>query len=324
MTSEIRSCCLDIRPYHRSFHQPLVTSHGEWSVRKGAIVRLSTSEQVGYGELAPIPWLGSETLGEALDFCNRLEGGLTSELLDAVPDSLPATQFALETAWTDLISTEPSVTTSPGDLPVCGLLPTGKAALQEWTTLVSRGYSTLKWKVGVADRTSELQWLQQLREALPSNIALRLDANGGLDTIAAVEWLHACDRLSIEFLEQPLPPAEFQTLLALNREFATPLALDESVATLRDLRQTVELGWTGIVVIKPSICGFPSRVQQFCSNHQLDVVLSSALETPIGQRAAQTLAGTIRSRRAIGFGADHLLQPVPDSWPACLWQTSTP
>ncbi|MEL7085223.1 MAG: o-succinylbenzoate synthase [Cyanobacteria bacterium J06597_1] len=325
----VRSCRLDIRTFRRPFVRPLVTSHGEWLVREGAIVRLSAQGRVGYGELAPIPWFGSESLAEALNCCASLEDCLTAERLAAIPDRFPATQFALESAWVDLglPESEPTSAASPSlhsDWPVCGLLPTGEAALQEWSSLLERGYTTLKWKIGVEERATELAWFYQLAEALPSNVVLRLDANGGLDMAGAIDWLQACDRLSIEYLEQPLPPTEFDALLRLQSEFATPIALDESVATLRDLQRCIARGWNGLVVVKPAICGFPSRAQQFCKTHHLDVVVSSALETPVGQHAALTFAREIGSHRALGFGVDHLLQPVLSNWPAGLWQTSTP
>ncbi|MGK7911956.1 MAG: o-succinylbenzoate synthase [Synechococcus sp.] len=328
-SSAIHCWRLDVRPYRRPFLQPLVTTHGQWSVRDGAIVRLSARGHVGYGELAPIPWFGSESLAEALDFCACLEGLLTVERLAEIPDRFPATQFALESAWSDWMFAESESVNSndldePSGLPVCGLLPTGEAALQAWPNLLERGYTTLKWKVGVVDRALELAWLHQLVKALPSDIALRLDANGGLDVTGAADWLQACDRLPIEFLEQPLPATEFENLLQLQHRFATPIALDEAVATLDDLLQCIARGWDGIVVIKPAICGFPSRVQQVCQAHQLDVVVSSVLETPVGQKAARLCAREIGSHRAVGFGIDHLLQPVPSHWPASLWQTSPP
>ena len=111
-------------------------------------------------------------------------------------------------------------------------------------------------------------------------------------------------------------------MLELANRFSTPIALDESVANLPDLRQCYERGWRGIFVVKPSICGSPSQLQDFCCQHNLDVVVSSALETAVGRTAAMNLACKIGVDRAIGFGVDRLLHPTPEPWPQCLWQTS--
>ncbi|PSR16406.1 hypothetical protein C8255_17945, partial [filamentous cyanobacterium CCP3] len=58
---------LAVRQYRRRFLKPLHTAHGLWIWREGLLVRLQDSlDRVGYGEIAPIPWFGSETLEEAL------------------------------------------------------------------------------------------------------------------------------------------------------------------------------------------------------------------------------------------------------------------
>ncbi|MEO0948813.1 MAG: o-succinylbenzoate synthase, partial [Cyanobacteria bacterium J06641_5] len=61
---------LHVRPYCRAFRQPLRTHHGIWEKRQGAIVRLETDTgRVGWGEIAPLPSFGSETLAAALQLC---------------------------------------------------------------------------------------------------------------------------------------------------------------------------------------------------------------------------------------------------------------
>ena len=212
MGSANLSCCqFDLRPYRRNFVKPLRTRYGQWSVREGAIVRLTGQDgRVGYGEIAPIPWFGSETLVQALEFCRSFKGSLSPERIDAVPSRLPACRFGLESAWNALQPDDPygntEVQSVPLSLSLCGLLPAGEAGLQEWRSLLDRGFTTLKWKIGVFDRLQEMNWLRQLRAMLPSEIELRLDANGGLEREGVVAWLQLCDRLHVEFLEQPLPP----------------------------------------------------------------------------------------------------------------------
>ena len=316
---------IDVRTYCRPFKQPLLTSRGQWGIRKGAIVRITHPEgAVGFGELAPIPWFGSESLAEALEYCHNLGGRWNPDLLDRMPERLPASRFALESAWLAIRGQDPS--RPPKDisnLPICGLLPSGQMALEKYPVLLQDGYSTLKWKIGVWPLQQEQVWLQELRASLPSHIMLRLDANGGLNPDETVQWLELCDRLGIEFLEQPLPASEFGTLLHLNQAFATPIALDESVSTFQDLRRHYQQGWRSIYVIKPAICGSPLKVSRFCLEHQLDVVLSSSLESPIGQQSCLKIADTIQSKRAIGFGIDRFLQPLPNNWPECLWLDSS-
>ncbi|MBE9151742.1 o-succinylbenzoate synthase, partial [Coleofasciculus sp. LEGE 07092] len=196
------------------------------------------------------------------------------------------------------------------------LLPTGKAALQSWQTAWNQGDRTFKWKIGVASLEDELKLFNQLVQALPVSIQLRLDANGGLTQHEAKQWLKVCDEVgSVEFLEQPLSPEKFEVMLAMSSHYSTPIALDESVATLAQLEECYQKGWRGIFVIKAAIAGSPKRLRQLCRNYELDTVFSSVFETAIGRQAALYLAAELsRCDRAVGFGVNHWFQEDYDEW----------
>jgi O-succinylbenzoate synthase len=89
----------EFRPIARKFWRSLLTSHGIWEVREAIIIRLTdTNGKVGWGEIAPISWFGSETLEQALDFCRQLPEEITQEIIYSIPDDLPACQFGFESA----------------------------------------------------------------------------------------------------------------------------------------------------------------------------------------------------------------------------------
>jgi o-succinylbenzoate synthase len=291
--------------YHRRFRQPLHTSHGLWAVRSGIIVRLidRISGRSEAGEIAPIDWFGSESLAEAIEWCQSIGEDLTMTQIQQIPDTLPACQFGCGSAAIAFDS--PPVNISP--IPTqSALLPTGAAAIDAWQALAAQGYSTFKWKIGVAPIAEEMAIWQQLMAALPASAKLRLDANGGLTYPQAVQWLERCDREPrIEFLEQPLAPDLISATIDLNRTFSTPIALDESVATFAKLRAVYHQGWRGIYVIKPGIAGFPWRLTGFITEHQLDVVFSSVLETSVGRSTAFELAAGLNLTRAMGFGVEN-------------------
>lgn len=200
----------------------------------------------------------------------------------------------------------------PSNLTYSGLLPAGKAALQQWETLWQQGYRTLKWKIGVYPIAEELAIFDLLGRSLPKSAKLRLDANGGLSYEEANLWLWTCDNLSaeqlleIEFIEQPLPVAQFDEMLELGSCYATAIALDESVATFNQLVACYEQGWRNIFALKPCIAGYPSRLRQFCQERNIDAVFSSVFETEVGRKAALNLAAELSYRdRAVGFGVNH-------------------
>jgi o-succinylbenzoate synthase len=291
--------------YHRRLRQPLHTSHGLWAVRSGIIVRLidRISGRSQAGEIAPIYWFGSESLADAIEWCQSIGDNLTISQIHQIPDILPACQFGCGSAAIAFDSPPANIPTLPT---LSALLPTGAAAIDAWQALAAQGYSTFKWKIGVAPIAEEMAIWQQLMAALPPSVKLRLDANGGLTYPQAVQWLEQCDREPrIEFLEQPLAPDLISATIDLNRTFSTPIALDESVATFAKLQAAYDRGWRGIYTIKPGIAGFPWRLARFITEHQLDVVFSSVLETSIGRSNAFELAAGLNLTRAMGFGVEN-------------------
>jgi len=373
---------LEFHPYQLPFKEPLITNHGSWSVREGIIICLTEesggSKQMSYGEIAPIPWFGSETIAESLQFCQQLAPKITSEDIWSIPDRLPATQFGFGSAWENLQSPlrDNNVESPPTPLKKGGeeivipfkfrysyLLQTGIAALNSWQIPWQQGYRTFKWKIGVAHIHQELDQLHQLINLLPVGAKLRLDANGGLNLEQAKLWLQECDQNNairntphpltpsptrgegehesltplsqngrgaggegsgmdkIEFLEQPLPVESFRDLLTLADSYETTIALDESVATLRQLKTCYAQGWRGVFVIKPSIAGYGDRLREFCQDHPIDVVFSSSLETAIGRSHALKLAQELNNpQRALGFGVDHWLGIDQETLIQQLWQ----
>jgi o-succinylbenzoate synthase len=257
--------------YQRPFLYPLQTAHGQWSVREGLIIQLI--DEVGsncWGEIAPIPWFGSESLEEAIEFCTSLGDSVSWPL--EIPDHLPATQFAFSAAIPyGYEPLEPVIE----DVAWSFLLPAGERVLKAWQRPWELGHRTFKWKIGVAGVTEELAIFDRLLADLPQGAKLRLDANAGLSYDDACTWLSSLPLNAVEFLEQPV--ASLTEMLRLTERFDIPLAVDELVSN--------EQGWRGIYVIKPCIAGSLGALTDFIQERQLDVVLSSSLESSIGQRA---------------------------------------
>lgn len=313
-------------PYRRAFRQPLRTYHGVWAVREGILLKVTSEQgQVGFGEIAPLEWFGSESLAEVLAYCQQLPQVLTPDFVEQIPDGLPATQMGFESAIGFAVSKRIAHFNhsfpAPNLLQFCGLLPTGEAALTTYPLLYQQGYRTFKVKIGVADRVMEQAWLDELIQRFSPDIKLRLDANGGLTVEDAHRWLEWCDRNLIEFLEQPLSVDQFTAMQTLAEQYQTPLALDESVATLTQLQDCYQKGWRGIFVVKSAIAGSPRKLREFCQQHPARLVFSTVFETVIGRQAALNLAAELNAPDlAIGFGVDHWFD---DDWdrlePEELW-----
>src|SRR5476651_2441751 len=111
--------------YRLPLRTPLRTAHGSWAEREGIIVRLEDEQgRAGFGEIAPIPWFGTETMAEAEDVCRKLGVNVSGEVLDTVPESHGCVRFALGQA-----REQPDNIIPTSRLPVAALLPAGREAL---------------------------------------------------------------------------------------------------------------------------------------------------------------------------------------------------
>lgn len=293
---------------HYSFHYkryqlPLAaalrTAHGMWTEREGIIVRLEDEAgQVGFGEIAPIPWFGTETLKQADETCRKFGDRVSPELLAAVPEAQGCVRFALAMAL-------PRRAGAGGTtrLPVAALLPAGRPAVQQLSTQLEAGYLAFKWKVGVNPIDDELGLLDDLLAILPAHAKLRLDANGAWTSRQAARWLTRCAGRPIEFVEQPVKPADEDTLLGLAGDYPVTLALDESIVRLAEARRWQALGWPGVFVLKPALAGPLPEVIAWITATSPDVVISSALETVLGRtEILRAVLSQPLTRRALGFG----------------------
>jgi O-succinylbenzoate synthase len=305
------------RRFKLPFRQPVRTAHGIWSEREGLLLRLENmSGVVSFGETAPIPWFGTETLDEAEEICRGLGEHAQATALAAIPERCSCLRFALASALNggSTVSIEDKKALS-----VAALLPAGRVALDMVAPKAEAGFRTFKWKVGVGDIADELVILDDLIGKLPEGAKLRIDANGAWDRRQAERWLERCAERPVEFVEQPCfaetaqGPAERNRkddlLLGLANDYPTSIALDESVVSAGDVRTWLERGWPGVFVLKPALLGDAAGVIARLEKANASVVFSSALETAMGAKAALRLAFAYSGKpRALGFGVWPLFQ----------------
>lgn len=293
---------------HKTYRLPLRaalrTAHGPWTEREGLIVRLEDEGgRVGFGEIAPIPWFGTETLAEARELCGKFGDKVTATGLDAVAERFGCVRFALAAARSDFSPPKPAPR-----VPLTALLPAGRAGIGALSDRLEAGWLNFKWKVGVGDMDQELGLLDELSAVLPAYAKLRLDANGAWTRRQAERWLTRCAERPVEFVEQPVAPVEVDSLMGLAQDYPVKLALDESVVRLEEARKWQARGWPGVFVIKPALAGPLGELAEWAAKTKPDVVLSSAIETALGRSAILqfALAQPGLVKRAPGFGVGEI------------------
>jgi O-succinylbenzoate synthase len=120
--------------------------------------------------------------------------------------------------------------------------------------------------------------------------SLAADANGSFGSPADLRGL---DDVGLDYLEQPFPPGRPAAFAALRMMVSTPIALDESVASIDDLQAVVDGGAVDLVSIKPARLGgvaAAARVLAVASGLGLGAFVGGMLETGIGRATALALA----------------------------------
>jgi len=297
----------EFKAYRRTFADPYSTATDSLPKRAGILIRLRDKDgQIGFGEIAPIESFGSESLVSALAACSQLEGKIEYDKVSNELIDYPCLQFGLETALA-MMGRDPLWPEFSDPKEVSGLLPDigDRGRIEK---LAGEGYSCLKLKIGKKDFALERRALEEVVELTEGSIRLRLDANGGFDLKLTRAWLEGLEGLPVEFLEQPMSKGEEATMLKLANDYPTPIALDESVVRVDDLKRWKDEHWPGLFVVKPSLAGsYESLVAELKTGDTSSIVFSSSLETKIG--TSHSLAIALESgplKRALGFGVGDL------------------
>ncbi|WPJ94028.1 o-succinylbenzoate synthase [Coraliomargarita algicola] len=281
------TCEISFKPYRRTFRRPLRTARGEWARREGFLLRVEQDGQVGYGEVAPIPEFGSETLAEAQTFLQHLQ--VQADL--PVPQDLPCCAFALSSAQVGAAA-DAAASARTRAYPVSGLLPAGDAGLTRARQHVQAGYRNLKWKIGLAPVAQELERAGQLLDALPPGVRLRFDANAGLNPSELEQWLELLARFpqQTDYIEQPLACGQEASMARYMHDYGVPIALDESLNGDTGARFLEPGAWSGPLVVKAALMGEVGALRQRLLPVAAQVVFSSVFETGIGAESVLALA----------------------------------
>lgn len=284
-----------VKRYKRTFKKPLITSHFILKERQGFIIRLQDeNERVGFGEIAPFEYFGSESMEQAKTFCNQLGTTIEDDLIDSINPQMPCTRFAFESAK-EMMQSNQEVHRK---FEVAALI-----SLTENLDLF-KGYRNFKCKIGLDFRKEKESFLR-LIEKLPPGSNLRLDANGALTKEIAQKWLTLLEHSNVQFLEQPLPKGQETLMQEIGKDYRTPIALDESIVGFEACEQILASGWNQWIVVKPSLIGNTVRFKTLRTQYKVQVVYSSIFETGIGNQAVlRTAASDDRNNYAIGLGTN--------------------
>ncbi len=313
-----------LHPYRLGLRRPWRTALGEWTERRGWLVRLETADGlVGYGDCAPLPEVGTElftvaeaTLRELVSGAPGQSPAMLLDRLDACQDT-PAARCGLECALLDILSKREAK-------PLACWLNRGarrsvrlNAALgslagdpvRRARRAVTGGFPVLKVKLGVMSLEQEIAALQAMVGALPESVSLRLDANGSWDETAARDVINAVKDMPIESLEEPVRDPAWDTLTRLQALAPWPIALDES---LRRWPLDELFGQPPVerLVLKPMVLGgvLPAMALAIRAHAEgMSSVVTTTLDSAAGVHAASHLAAALEGDPAHGLATSGWL-----------------
>ena len=158
---------------------------------------------------------------------------------------------------------------------------------------VQSGCSTAKVKVCEPGEPlgADIARVEAVRDGLGPGGKIRVDANGGWSLDEAEKAVRALARFGLEYVEQPC--ATVEELARLRRRVDVPVAADESIRRADDPYLVKKLHAADVAVLKVQPLGGVKACLRLAENLDMDIVVSSAVETSVGLRAGIALAAAL-------------------------------
>lgn len=159
---------------------------------------------------------------------------------------------------------------------------------------IRRGYDCLKVKVG-KEPEKDIARLSAIRQAVPAETKIRIDANQGWSPKEAVRILNGMQEkgLDIEFVEQPVKAYDFEGMKYVTERSYVPVLADESVFSPEDAVKIMQMGAADLVNIKLMKCGGLYNALKSVSAAEIygvECMIGCMLEAKISVNAAVHLA----------------------------------
>ncbi|WP_035711356.1 muconate/chloromuconate family cycloisomerase [Salibacterium aidingense] len=184
-------------------------------------------------------------------------------------------------------------------IPVRWALASGtrEGDVDEAVKLVSSGrYTAFKTKSGKERPSEDARRNVYIAEGIKNHAALGIDPNGSWDRLTTMTWMDAFFEAGIEFLEQPLPPADIAGMAKLTAMKRVPVMADESMQSLHDALRIVQADAADIFSLKIHKSGGMKNTVKIAGIAEaagISCFGGTSLESSIGTAAALHAYGSI-------------------------------
>ncbi len=221
-------------------HTPFVISRGSRVDTTVIVVEIEEGDHKGWGESCPTPHYGESVesvMAQIEEIAPQMEAGLTrADLQDAIPAG--AARNAIDCALWDLEAKQSGQTIAelmghrwPDDLKSVETISIGDAEKMGAKAKTLANFPTIKVKMNSDDIENRIR---AVHENAP-NAAIIVDANESWNADIVRRVGQTLKDNGVVMLEQPVPPAEDETLRGINAPL--PLGGDESCHVAADLER---------------------------------------------------------------------------------------
>ncbi|WGE42686.1 o-succinylbenzoate synthase [Actinobacillus equuli] len=282
----------------------VILRHRRLKQREGLVVKLTEDNQVGWGEIAPLPEFSQEDLSLAQQQTEQWLAKWLAGKQDDLDSYVPSVAFGLSCALAEL----------NGELAEQGNYRAAVLCYGDPDELYTElnaleGDKIGKMKVGLYEANRDGLIANMLLEALP-DLQLRLDANRGWTLEKAVKFAEKIakeNKSRIQFIEEPCKTPELSRLFAQASGIA--IAWDETVREPNFVVKN-EPNVTAIV-IKPTLVGSLQKCIRLIEQaHQqgLIAVISSSIESSLGLTQLARFAQQYTPQTTPGLDTLDLMQ----------------
>ena len=310
--------------YTLQFKRPAGTSRGVLTEKPTWLLTIEHNGRRGIGECSPLPGLSIDDISDyerskLLWTCAHISLG--KKALWEQLKSYPSIQFGVEQAFLSLEAEQEGVlfpspfTEGQVPIPINGLIWMGDKHYmqQQIREKLSQGFDCIKMKIGAIDFETEYQLLKNIRqEYAPSDIELRVDANGAFSPLEALEKLKRLSDLEIHSIEQPIRAGQYEQMARLCEASPLPIALDEELIGVACPERKKEiLQWIrpAYIILKPSLIGGYRGSEEwidFAEKQGIGWWVTSALEGNVGLSAIAQWTYTLKNPLPQGLGTGSL------------------
>ncbi|MEK5146205.1 o-succinylbenzoate synthase [Psychrobacillus sp. FSL K6-4615] len=294
---------ITMRHMKMTMKNPFVTSFGSMQEKEFFLLEVFDEKgNSGWGESAAFqaPWYTEETVQTTLHMIRDFLIPLVLNKEISHPDEVSEifatirknnmAKAAVEVAIWDLYAkrTDQSLSQALGGVTEkievgisIGIQTTTEKLLEVVSNYIQEGYKRIKVKIKPG---YDIEVIQKLREAFPS-VPLMADANSSY-TLEDFELLKQLDDFQLMMIEQPLANDDIVDHAKLQKQLNTPICLDESILSVADARNAIELGSTKVINIKIARVGGlteAKKIHDLCMEKGVPVWCGGMLEAGIGR-----------------------------------------